>query len=105
MKVTGSGEVAGKHLGAEADSWVISAPSKVDRVSWPCAHATQSHASRRRPFGSAVRQRCSATGSLREMAFRGHRAMGYSARTEKKRRRELAAPPNGSHGCGGRPAA
>jgi hypothetical protein len=104
MKVTSSGEVAGKHPGAEADSWVISAPSKVDRVSWPCVHTTRSHASRRQLFGGAVRHRCSATGSLREMVFRGHRAMGYSAWTEKKRR-ELAAPPNGSHGCSGRPAA
>ena len=45
MKVTGSGEVAGKHPGAEADSWVISAPSEVDRGSWPRAHVTRSHAS------------------------------------------------------------
>ena len=45
MKVTGSGEVAGKHPGAEADSWVISAPSEVDRGSWPRAHVTRSYAS------------------------------------------------------------
>ena len=30
MKVTGNSEVAGKHLGVEVDSWVISASSEVD---------------------------------------------------------------------------
>ena len=55
MKVTGSGEVAGKHPGAEADSWVISAPSEVDRGSWPRAHVTRSHASRRRRAAVVLR--------------------------------------------------
>ena len=45
MKVTGNGEVAGKHPGAKAYSWVISAPSEVGRGSWPRAHAPRSHAS------------------------------------------------------------
>ena len=87
MKVTGSGEVAGKHPGAEVDSWVISAPSEVARGSWWRAHATRSHASQRHRATEVLHD-----GLIRETAFCGHRAMGYSARTEKERRRELAAP-------------
>ena len=59
MKVTGSGEVAGKHPGAEADSWVISAPSEVDRGSWSPAHTTRSHACRRRRAAEVLRDRVS----------------------------------------------
>ena len=55
MKVTGSGEVVGKHAGAEADSWVISAPLEVDRGSWPRVHATRSHASRWRRAAEVLR--------------------------------------------------